>query len=475
MNAVGSTQRLELRQGPALTLTPELLQSIGLLQLSHLELCALVEAELERNPLLRQAEVDAAPPVSSPASTPAASQADGTGRLFPFVPARRREAAMAKGAGSSGGSIPGEAREDLEAVAAQPLSLAAHLDAQLALATADPVLRAIGHDLVHSLDEAGYLRDETDAVARRLGRPLADVEAALSVVQGLDPPGIGARSLSECLALQLRERGRLDRPMEILLARLDLVAKGDLAALARLCGLGEVELRARLAEIRRLDPKPGLAFSSAAIDLLVPDVLVREDPAGGLAVELNPETLPRLLVDRSYYARVRPAARSEADRAFLTECLRSAHWLARSLDRRADTVLKVAAAIVRHQEAFIRQGADHLRPLTLRAIAEEVGLHESTISRVVANKALGTPRGTLALKLLFGAALTGTSGEAHAARAVQERIRRLVAAEEPGQALSDGDIARKLDEAGIRVARRTVAKYRETLRIPPVSRRRRPI
>jgi len=475
MDSVGSTQRLELRQGPSLTLTPELLQSIGLLQLSHLELCAFVEAELERNPLLRQAEADAAPTLSSPVSAPADSQADGTGRLFPFVPARRREAAIARGAGSSGGSVPGEAREDLEAVTAQPVSLAAHLDAQLALATGDPALRAIGHDLVHSLDEAGYLRDGTDAIARRLGRSAADVEAALALVQGLDPAGIGARSLAECLSLQLRERGRLDRPMEILLARLDLVAKGDLQALVRLCGLGEADLRARLAEIRRLDPKPGLAFSAAAIDLLVPDVLVHDDPAGGLAVELNPETLPRLLLDRTYYARVRPAARSEADRAFLTDCLRSAHWLTRSLDRRAATILKVAAAIVRHQEAFIRQGAASLRPLTLRAIAEEVGLHESTISRVVSNKAFGTPRGTFPMKLLFGAALVGASGEAVSARAVQQRIRRLIAAEAPGRALSDGAIAQKLGEEGIRVARRTVAKYRETLRIPPASRRRRPI
>lgn len=460
--ATNPSQRLALRQGPSLTLTPQLLQSIGLLQLSHLELCAFLEAEMERNPLLGEAE----PAVVRPAPAQGKPPGEGGGLFLPFPPARRRDAAMARSASLSGAG----AAPDPEA--AQGPTLARHLEEQIALAAADPVRRAIARHLAHSLDEAGYLRDDIEAVAERLGRSAGEVEAALALLQGLDPAGVGARSLSECLALQLKERGRLDGPMAILLDRLDLVAKGDLAALERLSGLDADGLRERLAAIRRLDPRPGLAFSPAAVDVLVPDVLVQEDPAGGFIVALNPETLPRIGLDRAGYARIRASARSEADRAFLSDCLRSARWLARTLDRRARTVLAVAAVIVRHQEAFLRQGPAHLRPLTLRTVAAEAGLHESTVSRVVAGKALGTPRGTRSMKFFFGAALSGDTGAGLSGRAVQHRIRRIVAAEEPGQALTDGAIARMLEAEGIAVARRTVAKYREALRIPPASLRR---
>ncbi|MCB8819330.1 RNA polymerase factor sigma-54 [Microvirga rosea] len=469
-----STQRLELRQGQSLTLTPQLLQSIKLLQLSHLELCAFVEAELERNPLLQTIEADSAahPLPLSPAARKT-REASLVGRIFPSLPASRRQAAMAKGAGLSGGSsAPSEHASEGEGGSAQHVSLAQHLEAQLDLATTDPLLRLVGRDLIHSLDEAGYLRDEVGEIADRLGRTPVEVEAALAVVQSLDPTGVGARDLVECLSLQLRERGLLDDPMQRLLTRLDLAAKRDLAGLERLCGLGEEQVKDLLGRLRRLDPKPGLAFSSAAIDLLVPDVLVRQDPAGGFLVELNPETLPRVLLDRSYYARVVPSARSETDKAFLTDCLQTAHWLTRSLDQRATTILKVATAIVRHQEAFFRQGIPGLRPLTLRDVAEETGLHESTISRVTANKAFGTIRGTLPMKFFFGSALQGEAGAEHAARSVQHRIRQLVMAEDPEKVLSDDAIAQKLKADGISIARRTVAKYREALRIPSSTERR---
>ncbi|MBZ6077125.1 RNA polymerase factor sigma-54 [Microvirga puerhi] len=469
-----SMQRLELRQGQTLTLTPQLLQSIKLLQLSHLELCAFVEAELERNPLLQQAEADSDELKSATTASGKAQAGSAAvmGRLFPAPPSRRREIAMAKGSGLSGGSLAADATDDVEATLVQGVSLAEHLEAQLDLATADPALRAIGHDIIRSLDDAGYLTEELDDVAQRLRCTIQEVEAALALVQNLDPAGIGARNLAECLSLQLNERGRLDEPMRILLSRLDLVAKRDFSALERLCAVDGDRIQAMVAEIRRLDPKPGLAFSAAAVDLLVPDVLVRPDSAGGFLVELNPETLPRILLDKSYYARVASATRSEADKSFLSDCLQTAHWLTRSLDQRATTILKVATAIVRHQEEFFRHGVSRLRPLTLHTVAEETGLHESTISRVTANKAFGTIRGTFSMKFCFGSGLAGEDGGEHSARSVQHRIRELIASEEPAQVLSDDAIAQKLKVDGIRIARRTVAKYREALRIPSSAERR---
>ncbi|MGO4570674.1 RNA polymerase factor sigma-54 [Microvirga sp. 2TAF3] len=468
---MSSTQRLELRQGQSLTMTPQLLQSIKLLQLSHLELCAYVEAELERNPLLQQVEGEPAGSVAGKAAATARNEAV-IGRIFPHVQAHRRAATMAGSGGGGGGSVSSEAASDLDSTLAGSSSLAEHLEAQLDLATVDPVLREIGRYLIRNLDEAGYLAEDLEETADRLGMPPARAEAALALIQGFEPTGIGARSLAECLALQLRERDRLDRPMEILLGRLDLVARGDFAALQRLCGVDGEDLDEMLAEIRRLEPKPGLAFAPAVVDVLVPDVLVRAAPEGGFVVELNPHTLPRILFDKSYYATVAQSARSETDKSFLSDCLQSAHWLTRSLDQRATTILKVATEIVRRQEDFFRHGVAHLRPLTLRAVAEEIGMHESTISRVTANKAIGTIRGTFPMKYFFGGSLSGAGG-GHSSKAVRHRIRQLVEAEQPGFVLSDDAIAQKLKADGIDIARRTVAKYREALLIPSSALRRR--
>ena len=378
-------------------------------------------------------------------------------------------------AGQSGGSSrPGggdaELKPELEATLARAASLAEHLEAQLDLALADPRRQDIGRHLIHSLDEAGYLTDDLEDIAERASASLDDVEAVLQVIQGFDPPGVGARNLAECLTIQLRERNRLDPAMEALLGRLDLVARQDFAALRRLCGVDQEDLADMLGELRRLEPKPGLAFASAPVDVLVPDVLVRDAPDGSLHVELNPDTLPRILLDRSYHAQVVQSVRSEKDKLFLSECLQTAHWLTRSLDQRARTILKVATEIVRHQEGFFREGVPALRPLTLKAVAQAIGMHESTVSRVVANKAIGSARGVLGMKFFFGTA-AGEGG--HSARAVRHRIRQLVDAEAPDAVLSDDAIAQKLKAEGMAVARRTVAKYREALRIPSSADRRR--
>ncbi|WP_134500706.1 RNA polymerase factor sigma-54 [Microvirga pakistanensis] len=467
---MSAMQRLEMRQGQSLTMTPQLVQSIKLLQLSHAELVAYVEAELERNPLLQEAEAQGDRPLPSLADFLRAKQrhAQSGGRMIPGPPPSRSGGAA--GASSQGAASHAELGPELEATLAGAQTLTEHLEAQLELASADPPLREIGRHLIHSLDEAGYLAEGLGPVADRLGVSPDRIEAALRLVQSFEPCGIAARNLRECLEIQLRERDRLDPAMQILLSRLDLVARQDFATLETLCGVDREDLADMLAEIRRLEPKPGLAFTPAPFDVLVPDVLVRPAADGGFIVELNPDTLPRILLDRSYYAEVAKAVRRDEDRSFLSDCLQSASWLTRSLDQRAKTILTVAGEIVRQQEGFFREGIAALRPMTLKSVAEAIGMHESTISRVVANKAIGSGGVTHPMRFFLSAA-TG-EGE-HAAKAVRHRIRQLIEAETPERVLSDEALAQVLRAEGIAVARRTIAKYREVLRIPSSAQRRR--
>jgi RNA polymerase sigma-54 factor len=375
--------------------------------------------------------------------------------------------------GSAGGSFDGEA-PDFEANLTAETSLRDHLASQLELATRDPAERLIGGFLIDAVDEAGYLREGIDGVAERLGADPALVTRVLSLVQTFDPPGIAARDLAECLAIQLRERDRFDPAMQALVSRLDLVAKRDFAALRRLCGVDDEDLVDMLGEIRRLDPKPGRAFGSSAVEVLVPDVFVRAAPDGSWLVELNGEALPRVLVNQSYYARVVRGASAEGDKAFLSEALQNANWLTRSLEQRARTILKVATEIVRQQDGFFVHGVTHLRPLNLKTVAEAIGMHESTVSRVTSNKAIGTSRGTLEMKYFFTAAIPGAAGmAAHSSEAVRHRIKQLVDGETPADVLSDDALVQKLRSEGVDIARRTVAKYRESLRIPSSIERRR--
>ncbi|MFL4991241.1 MAG: RNA polymerase factor sigma-54 [Microvirga sp.] len=468
---MGAMQRLELRQGQSLTMTPQLVQSIKLLQLSHAELAAYVEAELERNPLLQEGETPVDAPVPSLADFLRAKQkAEAAGpRIVPGPPPSRADAVPAS-SGQTASAGHSELKPDMGDMLAQATSLSEHLEAQLDLATADPRLRVICEHLIHNLDEAGYFTEDLVEFSARLRVAPEEAEAALRLVQSFEPSGVGARDLAECLGLQLRERNRLDPAMQTLLTHLHLVARQDFAGLRKVCGVDQEDLADMLAEIRRLEPKPGLAFTPAAIDVLVPDVLVRSAPDGSFTVELNPETLPRILLNRSYYAEVAKVVRKDEDKSFLSDCLQTASWLTRSLDQRAKTILKVAAEIVRQQEEFFKEGIAAFRPMTLRSVAEAIGMHESTISRVAANKAIGTERGTHPMKFFLSAA-TG-EGE-HSAKAVRHRIRQLIDAESPADVLSDEAIAQKLKADGIQVARRTIAKYREALRIPSSADRRR--
>jgi RNA polymerase sigma-54 factor len=363
---------------------------------------------------------------------------------------------------------------NLEAFVSAEETLADHLAEQLSLSVADPAQRMIGQYLIDLVDEAGYLAGDLSAVAAKLGAPLSDIEAVLRILQSFDPPGVCARTLNECLAIQLRERDRFDPAMQALVEHLELLARRDIAALRKICGVDDEDLVEMIAEIRRLNPKPGLAFGSTLVQPIVPDVFVRPGPDGGWLVELNSDTLPKVLVNQSYYSEVTKTARNPTEKAYLADCLQTATWLIRALDQRARTILKVAAEIVRQQDAFFALGVRHLRPLNLKTVADAISMHESTVSRVTANKYMATNRGIFELKYFFTSAIAASDGgEAHSAESVRDRIRQLIDEESPHGVLSDDTIVERLREAGIDIARRTVAKYREAMRIPSSVQRRR--
>lgn len=495
--------RMELRQGQSLVMTPQLLQAIKLLQLSHLELQSFVEGELERNPLLERSDEAPEPgllngasesPLTADAETYARAESLNTqegmeGRLGTGLDnvfqneqpqAARLETQGADSLpiiggsyGGSGGSFD-EGSDGFENGLTSELSLHDHLSAQLDLAITAPADRLIGSHIIDGVDDSGYLTEPLPDIAERLGVDLARVEAVLAVIQGFDPSGIAARDVSECLAIQLRDRNRYDPAMQALLANLPLVARRDYAALKRICGVDDEDIADMVAEIRRLDPKPGRAFGGSAAETVVPDVFIRAAPDGSWLVDLNPDTLPRVLVNQTYHARVSKVARSDADKAFIAECLQTANWLTRSLEQRARTILKVASEIVRQQDGFFAHGVEHLRPLNLKTVADAIGMHESTVSRVTSNKYLACSRGVFEMKYFFSAAIAATGyGEAHSAEAVRHRIKQMIDEEAPRDVLSDDAIVAKLKGSGIDIARRTVAKYRESLRIPSSMERRR--
>ena len=332
----------------------------------------------------------------------------------------------------------------------------------------------IGQYLIDMVDESGYLAGDFAGVAEKLGAPLAEVEAVLKIVQSFDPPGVCARNLTDCIAIQLKERDRFDPAMQALVSRLDLLAKRDMAALRRLCGVGDEDLTDMIAEIRSLNPKPGLAFGSTMVQPIVPDVFVRPGPDGGFAVELNSDTLPKILVNQTYHAQLTKHVGNDSAKSYLAENLQSATWLMRALDQRAKTILKVSTEIVKQQDGFFVHGVQHLRPLNLKTIADAISMHESTVSRVTANKYMATNRGIFELKYFFTSSIASSDGgEAHSAEAVRHRIKQLIDAESAVDVLSDDTIVERLRESGVDIARRTVAKYREAMRSPSSVQRRR--
>lgn len=481
--------RLDLRQSQSLVMTPQLRQAIKLLQSSNIEVSAFVEEELERNPLLERdepehAEAEEARRDEAPVATVSVQQDASAAAVSEVLP---QEDAAPLDADWSNVYDAGEApvgrggradfEDGLDAVddmAAPARNLRDHLAEQVRFAFADPTERMIAAAFLALVDPAGRLTIGDEEIARRLGCDVALVAAVRARMQRFDPVGMFCHDLAECLAVQLRERNRCDPAMEALLANLPMLARRDMRGLQEVCGVDAEDLAEMVAELKRLDPKPGSDFDSAPPPALVPDVLMRRGADGGWALELNPETLPRVLVNRGFHARAVVGTRSREEKAYLAERFQTASWLVKSLEQRANTILKVAAEIVRRQDGFFRHGVGHLRPLILRDVAEEVAMHESTVSRVTANKSIATPRGTFELKYFFTTAIAGTSGgESHSAEAVRHRIKALVDAEDAEEVLSDDAIVASLRKEGVDIARRTVAKYREALRIPSSVQRKR--
>jgi RNA polymerase sigma-54 factor len=365
---------------------------------------------------------------------------------------------------------------DIEAYVAATVSLSEHLTRQAMIALKEPADRMIATALIDGLDEAGYFTGALDDIAERLGASLADVEEILKRLQCLEPTGVFARSLAECLALQLIERDRFDPAMQALIDNLPALAKRDLATLRRVCGVDDEDLADMIAEIKRLDPKPGRAFGAGVEPPAIPDVFVTAAPDQTWRIELNSEALPRVLVNETYAAQIKRGASREEDKQYISANLQTANWLTKSLEQRARTILNVASEIVRRQDSFLVQGVSGLRPLNLKAVADAIGVHESTVSRATSNKFIQTPRGLFEMKYFFTtsiASVSNSAAQAHSAESVRFKIKQMIDAEDPGDVLSDDVIVARLRKADIVVARRTVAKYRDSLHIPSSVDRRR--
>ena len=487
--------RLDLRQSQSLVMTPQLQQAIKLLALSNLELETFIGDAIAANPLLELGEITPAsageaiePPAevrstnleSSPADQLIAeghAESDAPLDLAAASEERERDTGDGDFGGDWGGALRGEVGEDAsnpENRQAEAQSLPQHLQDQLAIAAPDRRTALVAQHVIGLLDDAGYLSVPLDEVVDELGIGLEEAEAGLTLLQSLDPTGVGARSLAECIALQAKEADRYDPCMARLIDNLDLVARGEFARLKRMCGVDDEDFADMLRELRSYDPKPGLRFSSGGGDPVTPDILITAGADGGWDIALNQATLPRLIVNRSYYLELRGACDQKVARGWLSERLADANWLVKALDQRQKTILKVAGEIVKQQDGFFRQGVSHLKPLTLRTVAEAIEMHESTVSRVTSNKYLHCARGTFELKYFFTSGVASADGEGSvSAEAVKAAIRTLIEGEAADAILSDDALVDLLKAKGFDLARRTVAKYREAIGLGSSVQRRR--
>ena len=520
------TPRLDLKQSQNLVMTPQLQQAIKLLQLPNLELFDFVEKELEANPMLERENADSpekggdsnqdyrdteagnneqetSTSVTNGAlETAAVDMVDyADGDTLPgqdnapldtdyenlwssnsleedhearSEPVKSPITEAFSSWGSGGGSDFSTSDFNIEQTTAQEISLRDHLLNQLTMDVSNQENRLIGLHLIDMLNEAGYLSGDLEVISDTLDCPIKRVGGVLDQLRRFDPPGIFARDLADCLTLQLRDRNRLDPAMRALLANLDLLGKHDMKGLMKVCAVDEGDLIEMVAEIRALNPKPGLSFDHDVAQTITPDVLMRGNPKGGWTIELNSETLPRVLVNNTYYAKLSRNTQNKKEMDYIAECYNSANWLVKSLHQRATTILRVTTEIVRQQDGFFTHGIQHLKPLILQDIAEALDVHESTVSRVTANKYIATPRGNYELKYFFTTAISGVSGEEpHSAEAIRHRIKTLIDNEEPKELLSDDKIVEILKLEGVDIARRTVSKYRETMHISSSIQRRR--
>lgn len=473
--------RLDLRQTQSLVMTPQLQQAIKLLALSNLEIETFIGEALEANPLLEAGEVQredgeriepAGEEPGADAAMDGASDGESALDIDPSALDRDRDTGDGEW-GAAHASAPSDDLPDIDERGSGGPTLAEHLEEQVGAAAGDAREAFVARHLIGLLDEAGYLAADLREVAGELGIPLAEAERALAVVQSLDPTGVGARTLGECLALQAQEADRYDPCMARLIDNLDLVARGEFARLKRMCDVDDEDFAEMLAELRGYDPKPGLRFGGAVESAVVPDILVTRAKDGGWDIALNEDTLPRLVVNRAYYLELRQGCPGKAAQSWLGEKLADANWLIRALDQRQKTILKTAAEIVKKQEGFFRRGVSELRPLTLREVAESIEMHESTVSRVTSNKYLHCDRGTFELKYFFTSGVGSADGEGASSQAVKARIKALIDAEDAKKILSDDTLVDLLKAEGFDIARRTVAKYREAMGIGSSVQRRR--
>ncbi len=494
---------LQLRQSQSLVMTPQLQQAIRLLACSNLEIEGFIAEEIEKNPLLEAGRTDdMATPERSEKSDAAPDGADaminGGGDAKESLDVDWNEAAFHHdsasdlaggsfdgalgqsgsdgGGGSLGGDLGGSAEAiDFDGFAGAEPTLHDHLQRQAGEVLGGPQL-AIALALIDRIGSAGYLDARLADIANDIGAPLAACEDALAVIHGFDPCGVGARDLAECLALQAKEADRYDPAMACMIAHLDLLAKGALAQLKRVCRVDDEDIADMIAEIRSYDPKPGLRFQTGEAQSVVPDIFIERRDTGklvGWSVEINSATLPRVLVNRHYYAEMARGAATKS-KAWLNECLASANWLVKALDQRQRTIVKVASEIVKQQEGFFLHGVAQMKPLTLKTVAEAIGMHESTVSRVTSNKYLSCARGVFELKYFFSSGIQSSEGgEASSAEAVKSAIKSLIDTETPKKILSDDTLVDLLNAKGFGIARRTVAKYREAMGIGSSVQRRR--
>lgn len=459
------TQSLDLRQQQNLVMTPQMQQAIKLLQLSNIELQDYLEEEIAQNPLLEKVE------------TEKSSDEEDIREEKPSGPEEDFDAGSSMAAATPGGSSDfSQDERTLESTAAREINLHDHLMTQLTMAAQDSLDKTIGTLLIDRIDEAGYLRETAEELADQLGAPLGRIESLIERMKKFDPAGIFAYDLSECLMLQLEDRGVLDQPMRLLLQNLHMLGQHDYEGLAKICDVHPNVIKEMAQELRTLHPKPAALFDHSIAQTAIPDVLMRKlpkDKGGGWRVELNADTLPRVLVNQQYYTDVTERTKDKKEREYLVTQLNNANWLAKALDQRAQTILKVASEIVERQDGFFLFGIEYLTPLTLREVADAIGMHESTVSRVTTGKFMGTPRGLFELKFFFTSSIEGADGSSVSSEAVKSKIKTLVDAEDAKSILSDDDIVDLLKKDGIEIARRTIAKYREALNIPSSVQRRR--
>ncbi|WP_374832165.1 RNA polymerase factor sigma-54 [Paenochrobactrum pullorum] len=436
--------KLYTSQQQTQTLAPQMIQSVQVLQYGYDELQSYIIDQVERNPLLELAPSKSAMPKMNNA---------------PFI---------RKGTLSGSGSL-----RSIEETHSVSVSLYDYLQQQVMASFDEPSDQLIASEIVYSIEPDGYLRRPCEEIIEQFQTSQHEFQRILKCIQGFEPVGVGARNLAECLYIQLQDKEQVTKSMQILLDNLTLLANRHMPRLAKLCGVSQDEILGMVHKIRALNPKPGLCFDATPAINIVPDAFIRVNNNKEIIVELNTQALPRVLVDRVYASRIKDVGLDEDEKQFIRDCMQSAGWLTRSLDQRARTILKVMTFIARYQRDFFMSGNGLLRPLTMREVAEAIDMHESTISRTVAHKYIMTDRGLFEMKYFFSKAIAAGAGEDDlSAKTIQQKIKQLIDGETVKTILSDDAIAERLKADGIEIARRTVAKYRELMKIASSSQRR---